>query len=143
MAHAGASPHLIDSAFGCYQLHLGSGTLDLDVAVDALHTAQTRLARGDAQAAVADATLACLIFRRPFLSGLYSPWTLAQRDRVNDLHVSARQCLAEAHARGGEFADSARNAERALGLDPYREELGVQPAPETVAVFREALEARG
>src|SRR5262249_4617917 len=35
---AGLRP-MIESAFGCYQLHVGNGTLDLELAADALHRA--------------------------------------------------------------------------------------------------------
>jgi DNA-binding SARP family transcriptional activator len=39
------------------------------------------------------------------------------------VHVEARECLAEAHARTGEYGLSARAATAALALDPYRESL--------------------
>lgn len=173
LAGAGLPPDLIASAFGCYRLNLQSGSLDIDDAEAALHTAETRLVRGDARAAAVDALVACSICRRPFLPGLYNAWTLAQRDRLRGLHVEARQCLAEAHALLGDFTRSAHAAQRALDLDPYREplyrrlirsralagdrmgaaaafvrysglmrdELGVEPTPETVAAFNEAVAA--
>jgi DNA-binding SARP family transcriptional activator len=121
-ARAGLRP-LIESAFGCYQLQLGDGTLDLDLAADALHRAEAQLAHGESGGAAADAILACIVCRRPFLQGLYNPWTLERRDRLRDLHVAARQVLAEAHAAVGDYALSARHAQRAIDVDPYREEL--------------------
>jgi SARP family transcriptional regulator, regulator of embCAB operon len=122
LARAGI-PDVIGNAFGCYQFRLGEGTIDVEAARAALHTAETQLAHGDAPGAAANALVTTLICRRPFLSGLHSPWTLEQRDRLRDLQVDARQCLAEAHACVGNFDVSARNAERALDLDPYREVL--------------------
>jgi SARP family transcriptional regulator, regulator of embCAB operon len=122
LAHAGL-PDVIESAFGCYQLRLGNGALDVEEAAAALHRAETQLARGDARAAAVDGFVACLIARRPFLSGLYNPWTVERRARVRDLHVEARQLLAEAHAAVGDFTLSARQAQRAIDLDPYREAL--------------------
>ncbi|MGZ4306941.1 MAG: AfsR/SARP family transcriptional regulator [Solirubrobacteraceae bacterium] len=168
---AGLASDLIRSAFGCYQLCLGDGWLDLDAAADALHNAQADLARGNPVAATANATVTCLICSRPFLPGHYGPWTLRQRDRINNLHLHGQQCLAEARARIGDFERSAHAAEVALSLDPYREatyqrlirsralagdrigaasvfnryrdlietELGIEPTPETIAAFQEAI----
>jgi DNA-binding SARP family transcriptional activator len=169
-ARAGVRP-IIDNAFGCYQLHLGTGTLDLELAADALHRAEAQVARSESRPAAVNALLACIVCRRPFLRGLYNPWTLAQRDRVRDLHVAARQLLAQAFAATGDYAGSVRHAQHAVDLDPYREELhqllivsraragdrlgaarvfnryrelmrdelGVEPTRETVAIFDEAL----
>ncbi len=168
---AGLDRELIGSAFGCYQLRLDGGTLDVDTAADALHDAETQMARGEARAAAASAIVTCIICARPLLPGLYNPWTLRQRDRLRDLQVAAREILGEAHATVGDYALSARHAEQALDLDPYREalhqrlirsralagdrlgaarvfdryralmrdELGVEPSTETVAVFTAAL----
>jgi SARP family transcriptional regulator, regulator of embCAB operon len=169
-ARVGVRP-LLENAFGCYQLHLGTGTLDLEVAAGALHRAEAQLACGESGPAAVNALLTCIVCRRAFLPGLYNPWTLEQRDRIRDLHVSARQLLAQAHAASGDYAGSARHAQRAVELDPYREELhqllivsraragdrvgaarvfdryrelmrdelGVEPTRETVALFDEAL----
>jgi len=95
---AGLGQELVGSAFGCYQLPLGDGTVDVEVAADALHQAEIELARGEAGRAASHALVTCIICRRPFLLGLYNPWTVALRSRLVDLHVSARQVLAEAHA---------------------------------------------
>jgi DNA-binding SARP family transcriptional activator len=169
-ARAGVRP-LIENAFGCYQLHLGDGTVDVELAAAALHEAEAQLARGEPRPAAVNALLTCIVCRRPFLPGLYNPWTLEQRDRLRDLHVAARQLLAQAHTASGDYAGSARHAQRAVELDPYREELhqllivsraragdrlgaarvfdryrelmrdelGVEPTRETVAIFDEAL----
>ena len=117
----GVPPDLITNAFGCYRLRLGGGWLDLDAAVYALHDAERALERGDSAAAAAAATVTCLICRRPFLPGVYGPWTLRRRESIVELHATARQCLAEARADMGDYARSARAAEAALSLDPYRE----------------------
>ncbi len=123
LSRAGLPSDLVRNAFGCYQLRLNGGWLDLDAAVGALHDAQADLARGDAAAAAANATVTCMICSRPFLPGDYSPWTLRQRDRIRDLHLQGRQCLAEARALIGDYGRSAEAAEVALTLDPYREEV--------------------
>jgi DNA-binding SARP family transcriptional activator len=114
----------IGNAFGCYRLRLPpAARLDLDEAVDALHAAETELRLGDAAAAGVNATVTSLICRRPFLPGVYGSWTLAQRERIRGLRLRAEECLADAWAENGEFARSARAAEQALALDPYREVL--------------------
>lgn len=121
LAGAGVKPLSIENAFGCLQLQLDRGWLDLDAAFDALHQAEADLSRGDAVSAAANATVTCIICNRPFLPGTYGPWTLRQRDRIRDLHLHARECLAEARAAIGDFKRSAHAAEIALTLDPYRE----------------------
>jgi DNA-binding SARP family transcriptional activator len=168
---AGIGEPLIESSFGCYRLRLGRGTLDVDEAAEALHRAETRLAAADALGAAADAIVACLVCDRPFLDGFHNDWTLRQRERLRELHVAARQVLAEAHAELGDHALSARHAGLALALDPYREplhqrliaahalagdrlgaarafdryrtllrdELGLEPSRDTVAVLARAL----
>ncbi len=123
LSAAGIGDDLIRNAFGCYQLRLKSAWLDLDAAAGALHNAEADLARGNGVAAAANATVTCLICSRPFLPGRYGPWTLRQRDRINDLHLHGRQCLADARALIGDFERSARAAEIALTLDPYRDAI--------------------
>jgi DNA-binding SARP family transcriptional activator len=122
LAAGGAGHDLIGNAFGCYQFRLPpDGWLDSESAARALHAAQTDLARGKAMTASVNAIVTCLICSRPFLAGVYSPWVCRQRVRLANLHVEARECLAEALAQTGDFADAARSAEAALMIDPYRE----------------------
>ena len=120
---AGVGPVAIQNAFGCYQLHRADGWLDFDSAAQAAHDAEADLAHGNPAKAAANATVTCIICSRPFLPGAYGPWTLHQRDRIRDLHLRARECLAEARAGIGDYARSAQAAELALTLDPYREPI--------------------
>lgn len=166
-----AGDEMIRSVSGCYELRFPrDGWLDLDAAADALHVAEAQLDRGDVGAARANATVCNLICARHFLAGIDSPWVTAQRARIQSMRVRADACLAEAWAADGDFARSARAAEKALELEPFREtlhrrlissyaaagdraaaayayrrcrellasELGVSPAPETVALFQAA-----
>ncbi len=119
----GLGPEVIGNAFGCYQLRLGDGWLDLEAATEALHMAETRLGTGDPAGAATHATLTCLICSRPFLPGSYGEWTTRQREHISELHVEARECLAEAHAQTGDFTLSARAARKGLAIDPYRDSL--------------------
>ena len=124
LADGGAGHDLIGNAFGCYQFRFPpDGWLDSESAARALHGAQTDLARGNAMAASVNATVTCLICSRPFLAGVTSPWVCGQRERLAGLHVEARECLAEAFAQTGDFADAARSAATGLMIDPYREAL--------------------
>jgi SARP family transcriptional regulator, regulator of embCAB operon len=171
IGRAGLDPRMIDSAFGCYQLRLAGASIDFEAAVAALHTAEDQLRRGEYLAAAVSATVTCIVCRRPFLRGLYNPWTVEQRERLHDMHVTARQILAEAHAAVGDWTRSAQHAQRGVELDPYREalhqhlilargragdrigaahvfhryrtlmrdEFGVEPTHQTVAILDEAL----
>jgi DNA-binding SARP family transcriptional activator len=121
VSRAGFPPRMIASAFGCYQLHVGNATIDSELAADSLHRAEEALRSGRASDAAMSATVTCIVCRRPFLTGLYNPWTLEQRNRLQRLHVEARQILAEAHGAIGDWERSAHHAERAVALDPYRE----------------------
>lgn len=123
LGRAGLGPDVISNAFGCYQLRMRDGWVDLDAAAEALHNAETQLARGDVRGAAISASVTCLICSRPFLPGDYSAWTLIQRDRILRMHVEARECLAEAYLRLGRFALAARAAEEGLNLDAYRDSL--------------------
>ena len=115
---------LIANAFGCYQLHLPrDGWLDVDAARDALHAATGALRRGDARAALSSARMTTLICRQPFLAGHYGAWTCAQRNRLEELRITAEECLADSYGALGEHTLSAQAAEAALALDPYREKL--------------------
>jgi hypothetical protein len=118
LANAGINPPSIGNAFGCYQLQLNGGWLDLDAAADALHDAEADLRSGNAMGAAANATVTCILCSRPFLPGAYGPWTVRQRERINDLHLQARECLADARAALGDFKRSAQAAEIALTLRP-------------------------
>jgi DNA-binding SARP family transcriptional activator len=120
---AGFDPQLIAGAFGCYQLRVPNGEVDFDVAARALHEAKASLANGQAQAAATAAVMTCIVASRPFLPGLYNPWTLRQRDRLRELHVASRQILADVYADLGDWDLSVHHAEAAVDLDPYSERL--------------------
>ena len=120
---AGLDSRLIEGAFGCYQLRVREPDVDFETAARSLHEAEALLAKGEAGRAAVSAIMTCIIGRRPLLPGLYNPWTLDQRERLRDLHVAARELLADAHAELGDWGLSARHAAAALGLDPYSEKL--------------------
>src|SRR5260370_35697638 len=46
-ARAGLEPRMIDSAFGCYQLHTGDTDIDFEAAAHGRQTAQAQLPHGE------------------------------------------------------------------------------------------------
>jgi SARP family transcriptional regulator, regulator of embCAB operon len=113
---------LITAAFGCYQLSLPHGAwVDLHAAAGAAHAAETALGAGLLDAAGAEALVASMISRRPFLAGVEGPWTRERRRRLQDVRIRALECLSEVWRRKGDHGQAARDAETVLGLDPYRE----------------------
>jgi DNA-binding SARP family transcriptional activator len=113
---------LITAAFGCYQLNLPDGAwVDLHAATAAAHAAETALAAGQLDAAGAEALVASMISRRPFLAGVDGPWASERRRWLQDARIRALECLSEIWRRKGDHGQAARDAETILRLDSYRE----------------------
>jgi DNA-binding SARP family transcriptional activator len=107
---------------GCYQFNLpDGGFVDLDAATTAVHHAEAALAAGELGRAQSEALTACIISRRPFLPGAEGPWTRARRQRLVDQQARAREVVAEVLLRKGDHRQAAREAARAVQLDPCRE----------------------
>jgi DNA-binding SARP family transcriptional activator len=116
----------IASAFGCYQLRLPSDVwVDVEAAAAAVHDAEAALRQGDIAAANGDALVAVSIARRPFLEGTERPWVDEQRARLRDICVRALTVRAETALRNGDAIGAAGDAERIIGLEPYREQVYV------------------
>ena len=112
----------IGGAFGAYRWHLSSDDwLDFEEAAAAVHRAEAALRTGTAAAAAGDALAAAAIAGHPFLAGIDSPWVLRQRERRLEVRLRALASTGEVWLRGGDHAEAARDAERVLELDPYRE----------------------
>lgn len=113
---------LITAAFGCYQLNLPEGAwVDLHAAAAAVHAAEAALVAGQVDAAGAEALVASMISRRPFLAGVDGPWASERRRWLQDVRIRALECLSEIWRRKGDHGQAARDAETILRLDPYRE----------------------
>jgi DNA-binding SARP family transcriptional activator len=112
----------IDNAFGCYQMRLPPDAwVDLEVANQAVHDAETELRAGDLVAANGEALAAAAISRRPFLPGDESPWAAQWRTRLRDIRVRALSCRAQVAIENGDPAQGVADAELVIELDPYRE----------------------
>ena len=119
---AGRPGQLITAAFGCYQLNLPDGAwVDLHAAAGAAHAAEIALGAGRVDAAGAEALVASMISRRPFLAGVDGPWARERRRELQDVRIRALECLSEVWRRKGDHGQAARDAETLLRLDPYRE----------------------
>ena len=109
-------------AFGCYRLTLPDDSwIDVTVAEAAVVDAAAALGAGDPGAAKAAATEAAAIARRPFLPGEEGEWVESKRRQLRDVHLRALECLADACLELAAPVESARWAEEAVELEPFRE----------------------
>ncbi len=116
----------IQHAFGCYQLRLPPDAwVDVEAAATAAHDSEVALHDGDLVAANGAALVANAIARRPFLEGVEGEWVEGQRDRLRVIHVRALSCRAEIARAKGDHAGAIGDAERIIGLEPYREQAYV------------------
>jgi SARP family transcriptional regulator, regulator of embCAB operon len=160
---------LLESGVGHYQFNLpDGGVVDLDAAGAAVRHAEASLADDELGRAQSEALTACIISRRPFLPGADGPWARGRRRRLADHHARACELVAEVLLRKGDHRQAAREAARAVEIDPcregayrqlmrayagagdrglaqrafdrcrqvLREELGVDPSPDTQALHR-------
>jgi len=116
----------IEHAFGCYQLRLPPDAwVDFEVAAAAAHDAEASLRDGDFLGAHGAALVANAIARRPFLEGADGDWVQRQRAQLRAIQVRALSCRAEIAIANGDHAGSARDAERIIALEPFREQAYV------------------
>ena len=97
--------------------------IDLEACADALHRAESALAKGDWTAAWGPARVPQHIAVRGFLAGEDAPWIDEIRARLDDAYVRSLEIAAEASLGiGGGELDTAERAARALVRHaPYRE----------------------
>jgi len=97
--------------------------VDVEVAVAALHAAESRIVRGQWQRAWTAALTARFISRRRFLPEVDAPWADAWRRRLADVHVRALECYATAclELGGAEVSGAERAAVELTETDPLRE----------------------
>ena len=160
---------------GRYRLSLPQGVrVDLELARDAIHRAESASAASDPHHAWAPAQVALLTARRGFLPGEEAPWIEEVRRSLRDIENRALECYALACLGAGttELAIAAQSARRLVEREPFhesgyriliealvaqgnvadallayedlartlREELGVDPSPETKALHGSLLE---
>jgi SARP family transcriptional regulator, regulator of embCAB operon len=97
--------------------------IDLETALDALHRAETHVAKCEWAAAWGPASLAYDVASRPLLRGHDRPWLEAWRRRLDDVRLSGLECVAAASLElgGSEQAQAASCARRLIELAPFRE----------------------
>jgi len=112
----------ITSSGGSYQLVLPPDAwVDLEVAQRSLDRAEGLHRRGEVAAALAEATTASAVFRRPFLSGFYGDWVDDTRRRLSVCLYRCYEVLADGWRLRDDLPLAASIAEKAVALDPFRE----------------------
>jgi DNA-binding SARP family transcriptional activator len=113
---------LIAGAPGIYRLVLPPhGWIDIEAAKAAAHDAEAKLARGDLQQAASDIFVAKLITERAFLPGISGECLDRHRAAFSELRIRTLQCSARVMLATGAFEHAARDARRAVDVDPLRE----------------------
>ena len=104
-------------------LHVLADWVDVEVATDALHRAESALAQGDAHSAWAPAQVAMFITGRPFLSGEDAAWIDEERRSQVRTRLRALEAYAEAALGigGTELGAAVRVGRELVAREPYRE----------------------
>lgn len=119
---AGVPGASISQVSGSYQLHLPAGTwLDITASADAIHRAETSVARGRPEEAAGWGLVARAIASRPLLPGIDGPWLEQERAKQADVLLRALACLSAIWLDRGDPGLAARDAQEAIRLDPFRE----------------------
>ena len=110
------------AAPGCYELRLPpTAWVDLEVAAEAIHEAETALRSGDAGRAYGPSAVAHHIARRPFLPGAEGPWVDGVRARLRAILLRALECRAEVYLWNDECHLAMEAARELTTLEPLRE----------------------
>lgn len=106
----------------CYCLTLPAGSwIDQDVAIDALHEAESLMQRGELRKAYGPSAIAWSISRRGFLPGSEAAWAEQQRARLRATLVRALEIRSAIYLSNGEPRLAGQAAETAIDLEPFRE----------------------
>jgi pentatricopeptide repeat protein len=97
--------------------------VDVEAALEALHRAESHVARGEWAAAWGPSGLAYDIASRPMLRGHDRMWLEDWRRRLDEVRLSALECLAASSLGigGPELAQAASCARQLVALAPFRE----------------------
>jgi DNA-binding SARP family transcriptional activator len=122
VARAGLDASALVAAPGCYELRLpASAWVDVEVAADAIHEAETALRLGDPARAYGPSAVAHHIARRPLLPGAENPWIDGMRARLRAILLRALECRAEVYLWNGEFSLAVEAARELTVFEPLRE----------------------
>jgi SARP family transcriptional regulator, regulator of embCAB operon len=116
--------------------------VDIEVAAQAVHVAESAVAQRDFRRAWAPARTALNAAKRGFLPGHDAPWIDQRRDDVANIHVRALEAIAQAGLglRGTELASVERAARSLIVVAPFRES-GYRYLMEYFAARGESAEA--
>jgi DNA-binding SARP family transcriptional activator len=97
--------------------------VDVETALDALHRAESHVAKGEWAAAWGPASLAYDVASRPLLRGQDRPWLDDWRRRTDEMRLSGLECVAASSLGlgGPELPQAANCARRLIELAPFRE----------------------
>jgi SARP family transcriptional regulator, regulator of embCAB operon len=97
--------------------------VDVEAALEALHRAESHVAKGEWAAAWGPSSLAYDVASRPLLSGHDRAWLEDWRRRLDDARLSGLECLAAASLGigGPELPQAANCARQLIELSPFRE----------------------
>ena len=111
--------------------------IDVEAAREAIHRAESGVARGAWKEAYGPAAVSQFVTSRPFLPGLEAPWIDERRRELADLHIRALHCTSTLSIRigGTELPTGERAARELIRLSPFRESAYL--------LLMEALRARG
>jgi SARP family transcriptional regulator, regulator of embCAB operon len=101
----------------------GEAWVDLEAATEALHRAESAVARSDWAEAWGPARVAQHVAARGFLPGEGAPWIEEQQRRLEELYVRALELVARAclGIGGAELDTAERSARTLIERAPYRE----------------------
>jgi SARP family transcriptional regulator, regulator of embCAB operon len=130
----------------------GDAWVDLEAATEALHRAESAVARCDWAAAWGPGRVAQHVAARGFLPGEDAPWIEDARRRLGELHVRALELVGRACVGlgGAELDTAERSARSLIERAPYRESghrllmetLAAQGNPAEALVVYERLRSR-
>lgn len=97
--------------------------IDIEVAAEAIHQAESAVASGDWPRAWTSARVALHVARREFLAGCDAPWIEERRRFLQSLGPSALECIGQAGLGlgGSEIAAAERSGRALIAAEPYRE----------------------
>ena len=97
--------------------------VDVEIALEALHRAESLIANGDWAAAWGPSSLAYDVASRPLLRGHDRPWLEDWRRHLDAARISGLECVARASLGlgGAELPQAANCARQLIELAPFRE----------------------
>ncbi len=97
--------------------------IDLEAAREAIHRAESCIARRDCVSTWGPARVALHVVRRGFLPGEDLPWVAEQRRELEEIEVRALECIAESSLElgGGELDSALRSGRDLVRLAPHHE----------------------